>query len=245
MVSFIVVAREKKKREEYVRDFALKENIDRFDITVVEKDTSAKATTQSIGIEAVKLIQKKIFFKPVRSSKKIVVIEDAQLLTPEAQNALLKVLEEPPANTIIIVGTETKETLLPTILSRCQLIELEEEKRKLSDKTIEEMNLFLTGLADLSIGDKLKHAEKLAKDKDKAIKWIENLIFVLREKMLYSVRHSRESGNLEIPDQVRNDNVNLTENYLFIIRSFQSLHTLLRTTNVNPRFAIEHTLLSL
>jgi DNA polymerase-3 subunit delta' len=225
MVSFIVVAREKKKREEYVRTLALKENIDRFDITVVEKDTSAKATTQSIGIEAVKLIQKKIFFKPVKSSKKIVMIEDAQLLTPEAQNALLKVLEEPPANTIIIVGSETKETLLPTILSRCQLIELEEEKKKLSDKTIEEITLFLTELPDFSIGDKLKRAELLAKDKEKSLTWIENLILILHENLLKET--------------------NISTNQITIIKSFQSLHTLLRTTNVNPRFAIEHTLLSL
>jgi DNA polymerase III delta prime subunit len=225
MVSFIVVAREKKKREEYVRNLALKENIDRFDITVVEKDTSVKATTQSIGIEAVKLIQKKIFFKPVKSSKKIVVIEDAQLLTPEAQNALLKVLEEPPENTIIIVGSETKETLLPTILSRCQLIELEEEKKKLSDKTVEEITLFLTELPDFSIGDKLKHAEKLAKDKEKALAWIENLILILHENLLNTIKETNMST-----DQIK------------IIRSFQSLHTLLKTTNVNPRFAIEYTL---
>ena len=228
MVSFIVVAREKKKREEYVRTLALKESIDRFDITVVEKDTSAKATTQSIGIEAVKLIQKKIYFKPVKSSKKIVVIEDAQLLTPEAQNALLKVLEEPPANTIIIVGSETKETLLATILSRCQLIELEEEKKKLSDKTIEEITLFLTGLPDFSIGDKLKRAEQLAKDKEKALIWIENLILVAHENLMHTIKEE-----------------NMPTDQITIIRSFQSLHTLLKTTNVNPRFAIENTLLHL
>jgi DNA polymerase III delta prime subunit len=228
MVSFIVIAREKKKREEYVKTLALKENIDRFDITVVEKDTSAKATTQSIGIEAVKLIQKKIFFKPVKSSKKIVVIEDGQLLTPEAQNALLKVLEEPPANTIIIVASETKETLLPTILSRCQLIELEEEKKKLSNKTIEEITLFLTELADFSIGDKLKRAEQLAKDKEKALTWIENLILVLHENLINTIKET-----------------SISTNQITIIKSFQSLHTLLRTTNVNPRFAIEHTLLNL
>ncbi len=225
MVSFIVIAKEKKKREDYIKEFALKEKIDSFDITIVERDISGKTAAQSIGIETIKLLQKKIFFKPLKSPSKIIVIEDAQLLTPEAQNALLKVLEEPPAHTFIILGTETKETLLPTILSRCQMIELEEKKKELSDKTVEEINAFLTELPNLSIGDKLKHAERLAKDKEKALLWIENFILVLRENMLQ---------NLE------NANVNKIE----ILKSFQSLHTLLKTTNVNPRFAIENTLLS-
>src|SRR5258708_1711912 len=116
MVSFIIVAKEKKKRETYMQEYAKKHVIDTFDITIVEKDPENK--NQSIGIETVKLMQKKLFLKPIKSKDKLVVIEDAQLLTPEAQNALLKVLEEPQKHTFIMLGTETKETLLPTILSR-------------------------------------------------------------------------------------------------------------------------------
>lgn len=63
MVSFIVIAKDKKKRETYVKEFASKYTIDIFDITVIEKDTDTK-TTQSIGIETVKLIQKKLFLNP-------------------------------------------------------------------------------------------------------------------------------------------------------------------------------------
>src|SRR6185437_9430791 len=114
----------------------------------------------------------------MKSANKLIVIEDAQLLTPEAQNALLKVLEEPPANTFIILGAETKESLLPTILSRCQIVQVEEESKELSEKTIEELNTFIQNLPELSVGDKLKQAEQLAKDKDKAIVWLENLLLV-------------------------------------------------------------------
>src|SRR6266403_3287728 len=99
MVSFIIVAKEKKKREAYVKEYATNHAISPFDRTIIEKDTG-KTATQSIGIENIKLIQKKIFLKPMQSKTKLVVIEDAQLLTPEAQNALLKVLEEPPEHTI-------------------------------------------------------------------------------------------------------------------------------------------------
>src|SRR5579864_842881 len=105
MVSFIVIAKEKEKRETYVKEFAQQHTIDHFDVTLIEKDTSTKPPTQSIGIETVKLIQKKLFLKPIKSKNKLLTIEDAQLLTPEAQNALLKILEEPPLHTFIILGT--------------------------------------------------------------------------------------------------------------------------------------------
>src|ERR1700744_3250250 len=160
MVSFILIAKEKKKREVYVKEYAVNHAIHQFDITIIEKDTSKKAT-QSIGIEDIKKLQEKLFLKPIRSQTKLVVIEDAHLLTTEAQNALLKVLEEPPANTNIILAAETKELLLPTILSRCQLIELEEEKKKISEKTIEELNQFIEKLPMLSLEERLKYAEEL------------------------------------------------------------------------------------
>jgi DNA polymerase-3 subunit delta' len=232
MVSFIIIAKEKKKRETYISDFANKQKIDPFDITILDKSASLK-TTQSIGIETVKLIQHKLFFKPLKSSNKIVVIEDAQLLTPEAQNALLKILEEPPANTFIFLGTETRESLLSTILSRCQIIELQEEQTTLSDRTYEELNNFIERLPELSIGEKLKHAEQLAKDKEKAVKWIENLILVLREQLLQKYVQTKSTNQITHTPQ------------LSTLTSFQSLHTLLKTTNVNPRFAIENTLLNI
>ncbi len=223
MVSFILIAKDKKKRETFIKEYAKKHNIGPLDVTIIEKDQSAKPPTQSIGIETVILIQKKLFLKPFKSTKKLIIIEDAEFLTKQAQNALLKVLEEPPANTIIFLGTQTKEVLLPTILSRCQIIELEEEQKKLSEKTIDELNNFIETLRDMSIGERLKQAEQLAKDKEKATLWIENLILVMREKLL-------DDYSLET---------------VYEIKKLQSLHTLLKTTNVNPRFALEETLLSL
>ena len=245
MVSFIVSARDKKIREAYVKDYAAKEKINIFDITLIEKDTSKK-TTQSIGIEDIKIMQEKLFLKPIRSANKLLVIEDAQLLTPEAQNALLKVLEEPPAHTIIILGTESSSALLPTIISRCQLIVLEEEQKKLSEETIEELNTFIQNLPELSIGERLKQAEQLAKDKDNATEWIENLILILRENLLkkYSSSEGAKVTESRSIDQKSSRQARTIDN-LQTIKQLQKLHTLLKTTNVNPRFAIEQTLLSL
>jgi DNA polymerase III delta prime subunit len=227
MVSFLITAKDKDKRITYAQEFCTKQKIDRFDITIIEKDQSEKTTKQSIGIEEVKNMQKKISLKPIKSPVKAVIIEDAQLLTTEAQNALLKVLEEPPANTIIILGADSKEALLPTILSRCQIIELEEEAPKLTEKAKQDLTQFIDQLPNMPIGERLKKAEALAKDKDKALVWIEKFMLVLREKAINAVVQEESQTTI----------------YIHMLQSFQKLHTTLKTTNVNPRFAIENTLL--
>ncbi len=242
MVSFLIIAKDKDKRITYARDFCTEQKIDKFDITLIEKDTSGKTSTQSIGIEEVKNMQKKIFFKPIKSESKAVIIEDAQLLTPEAQNALLKVLEEPPPNTIIILGSETKEALLPTILSRCQLIPLEEERPKLTEKARADFVEFIERLPTMPIGDKLKKAELLAKDKDKAMIWVEKILLVLRDQTLQSVTLREVEGSQS--NQTDSGQARMTK-YIFMLQAFQKLHTTLKTTNTNPRFAIENTLLQL
>ncbi|HEX4104252.1 MAG TPA: hypothetical protein VHZ04_02115, partial [Candidatus Paceibacterota bacterium] len=60
--------------------------------------------------------------KPNASPKRTLVIDDAELLTTEAQNALLKLTEEPPASSLLIIVVSDIESILPTILSRMQKI---------------------------------------------------------------------------------------------------------------------------
>ena len=75
----------------------------------------------SIKIAQIRKLQSDILVKPYKSYK-IYVIDEAQKMTVEAQNALLKTLEEPPKYAIIIIITNNKESLLDTIKSRCEII---------------------------------------------------------------------------------------------------------------------------
>lgn len=59
---------------------------------------------------------------PGGAAAKVFIIDEAELLGPPAQNALLKFLEEPPARTVLILVTSNPELLLPTIRSRCQRV---------------------------------------------------------------------------------------------------------------------------
>lgn len=75
-----------------------------------------------------------IYLSPVQSSKKIGIIENIDRFSPQALNALLKTLEEPPARAVIILTAKEISRILPTILSRVQTIRL----RYLSDTEIKE-----------------------------------------------------------------------------------------------------------
>ncbi len=74
-----------------------------------------------IKIEKVRELLKSLSYK-VDKGMRVVLIDDADCLNVNAQNALLKTLEEPPANTIIILVTSMMQNFLTTILSRCQRI---------------------------------------------------------------------------------------------------------------------------
>jgi DNA polymerase III gamma/tau subunit len=72
----------------------------------------------SIGIDAIREIKHFLWQKPNVSARRTLVIDDAELMTTEAQNALLKVTEEPPTSSLLLLVTSDLESILPTITSR-------------------------------------------------------------------------------------------------------------------------------
>jgi DNA polymerase-3 subunit delta' len=80
----------------------------------------------SIGIEAVREAERFLSLKVPgqQAVNRVLIVEDAHTMTIEAQNALLKTLEEPPAGAVILLTASHERALLPTILSRVQLLRL-------------------------------------------------------------------------------------------------------------------------
>ena len=76
----------------------------------------------SIKTEQIRIMQSKILEKPIISEKKVYIIDDSQTMTVQAQNCLLKTLEEPPEYIIIILISNNENNLLETIKSRCTKI---------------------------------------------------------------------------------------------------------------------------
>ena len=86
----------------------------------------------SIKIDQIRNLQEEIQEKPIISNKKVYIIDDADLMTKEAQNCLLKTLEEPPKFAVIILIGSNENAFLPTIKSRCMILHF----NRLSDSEI-------------------------------------------------------------------------------------------------------------
>ncbi len=76
----------------------------------------------SMGVDTVRDIKKSVYFMPNDGDRKVYIIDEAQKMTVQAQNALLKFLEEPPASTVFFIVTDKKESMLPTVISRTRII---------------------------------------------------------------------------------------------------------------------------
>ncbi|MDR7857422.1 DNA polymerase III subunit gamma/tau [Tissierella sp.] len=82
---------------------------------IIEMDAASNR-----GIGDIRELKDKVIYPPTRAKYKVYIIDEVHMLTAEAFNALLKILEEPPKHLIFILATTEPEKLLPTILSRCQ-----------------------------------------------------------------------------------------------------------------------------
>lgn len=84
-------------------------------VDVIEIDAASNR-----GIDEIRELREKVKYLPSALRKKVYIIDEVHMLTTEAFNALLKVLEEPPEHVIFIMATTEPNKVLPTIMSRCQ-----------------------------------------------------------------------------------------------------------------------------
>ena len=145
-----------------------------------------------IKIEQIREMQNKIIEKPIISNKKVYIINDADLMTKEAQNCLLKTLEEPPEYIVIILIVSNESKMLTTIKSRCMKLNFSKiEDNKIQEYlklncNVDNISNNLIKLCDGSIGKAIKINEKLD-DYNK----VENIIYNIN-KSLVSVINSAE-----------------------------------------------------
>lgn len=234
MTSYIIEGKTEEKRTEKARSICVDAGIHPLDTTIysLEKSSDSTAAAQSntsIGVSEIKILKQKLYLKPLRGTTKALVIQNAELLTIPAQNALLKVLEEPPNNTYIILSTERKEALLRTIISRCKIVSL----ATLRDGSEDEMGEFKTlmqQLPEFSIGESLKLAQDLSKNKQQAINWLEKSILAGRALLINALSEKKSTKK---------------RTYILLLRKLADTYTVLKTTNANTRLQLETMFLTL
>lgn len=149
-----------------------------------------------IKIDNIKKIQKEMTTAPINSNKKVMLIEDAHLMNKESTNKLLKTLEEPPSFAHIILTSSHSYKLLPTILSRVQIINFFPiEKEKIESLLIEEYDKsekeakFITEFTKGAIGKSINLAKSdlLFQRREEILKILNDLIKGDKTKVFYSM----------------------------------------------------------
>jgi len=140
-----------------------------------------KEEETSIGIAQVKDWQKLLYLRPVVSQMHAGIIYKAEMLTTEAQNALLKIVEEPSPSTVIYISCPSETSLLPTIFSRCQIIHVKgipTVTPTVDDAFIKTLRVLMD--ASTPIGKKMQEIDVEVKDKESAKRWITTMIIVVK-----------------------------------------------------------------
>lgn len=157
--------------------------------------------------------------KPFELKNKFLIVLESEKLTTQAQNALLKTLEEPPSYANIILTSKLQNSLLETVVSRCRQIFAKGENEQQNGLET------LKKVIKMSLGERLDFAQEVAKEeKEDVVDILENWISEERKRMIGAPNNLNHSKNIRKIIQIKND---------------------LENTNVNPRLSLETLLLGL
>lgn len=155
------------------------ENDNNLELNIIEPDGN------TIKIDQIRLLQEKIYEKPIISNKKVYIINNSELMNTQAQNCFLKTLEEPPEFAVIILITSNENNLLSTIKSRCIKIKFDKvsneeiEKYIKKNQIIENITKQLIDACEGSIGKANKLAEKIEQ-----YQAVDELVEVMKSKSI-------------------------------------------------------------
>ena len=129
--------KESKKICESILGIEFKDKINRQICSdVIYVDSKSK---KSIGISEIRRIQKEILLKPVEAKFKVYIFKNSQELTEQAQNSLLKILEDPPKHVVFIFLCTNHNRIIPTLISRSSLIHVNNKDEFLNKTDLDKL----------------------------------------------------------------------------------------------------------
>lgn len=147
----------------------------------------------SLGVDDIRQqVNNDVSIKPYSSARKIYIIPDGENMTEQAQNALLKTIEEPPEYAVFLLLTENINTFLPTILSRCVTLQLKPVDAKWIKKFLMEKKQVPDYLAELSAAFSQGNVGK-------AIRYASSEEFIeMKKDTIHVLTHVDDMKNYEI-----------------------------------------------
>ena len=151
------------------------------DVTIVTTEKDRK----TISVNQVREIILEASVVPQKADKKIFIIEPADAMTVQAQNALLKILEEPPKSVVFILNATNRNLMLSTVISRCTLLSLTLADEEDGKKTESLADRFFEQIKSGSQYELMKLLAPLEKDRTKALDFYNEL----EVKIISDIRH--------------------------------------------------------
>lgn len=133
----------------------------------------------SIIIDQIRELKAHIFQKPLKEKFKFVIIENADSAKAEAQNALLKILEEPPTQAILVLESSNNASLLPTILSRVITIKVKNKSENIEEIFAEE---------------NIENALLKISDIENPKQFIDSQLIALSEKLIADIKSGKKTS---------------------------------------------------
>ena len=212
------------------------------------------------GIDEIRDLREKVHFAPTKTRVKVYIIDEVHMLTPEAFNAILKTLEEPPRHVIFVLATTEPHKVLPTVVSRCQqfdfrrilISDVKERLQKIAQSEgieIEEAGLYLIAKsAQGSLRDAIGSLDQLSSFTGGAIKLDDaiSLLGVVDLELLFEladiVSSKDSSASIEFVDRLVESGRDLRQftkeflehlHHLFVIKHIDDPAGLINTTPEN------------
>jgi len=177
------------------------------DVLIIEPEITEKEDIKkesAINISQVREVQHQMNMFPYRADYKIALIDQAERMNIEASNCLLKTLEEPSGQAILILITANPQMLLPTIISRCQIVNFlpvsSQEIKKSLPKAKEQIIRLANGRPGLAV--RYLENPELLEEQSKTVGKLEELLKVdLNQRYQYAEEISK---NIPIARQILN-----------------------------------------
>ena len=157
---------------------------------------------QSIGIEAVKDFQNEMVYKPFQEEKQFGIIFESEKLTHQAQNALLKTLEESEDSTVYLLCVNNEKNLLPTIRSRSKQIYIKREETLEDISSKEDIPVTTPEILEMNLVEQFAKIEEIGKDKNKSLELINNVEKYYKNKLKNEIIEGNIQGSKDIKNSL-------------------------------------------
>lgn len=219
----VVIAETEAQRSGYIAQELISLGVNPADIVNLERAEDKEL----IGISQVRDFIRQMILSPMTSGHRVGVISNAHLLTTEAQNALLKIIEEPPKHALFILGSHSPDALLPTVVSRCHIVHISNQSQTSTEDQLapaEQVETLMASSPSVILGT----VQAIVSDRSATKLWTTAAIHTTRDLLLAELQGNKDPRRLDLLGKT--------------IRALEQARKEL-SANVTPRLVLEHAFL--